>query len=86
MKKSTRFYLSTAVIALGGALGLVQVRKYFNGEMCTNSHDMAGKTVLITGGNRGIGKETARDLAKRGARVILASRSSELTLNTVKEI
>lgn len=38
---------------------------------------MEGKTVLITGANSGIGKETARDMAKRGARVIMACRTME---------
>lgn len=46
---------------------------------------MQGKTVIITGANSGIGKETARDLAKRGARIIMACRNLE-TANAVKGI
>lgn len=43
---------------------------------------MEGKTVLITGANSGIGKETAKDLAGRGARIIMACRN----LTTAEEV
>ncbi len=36
---------------------------------------MHGKTVVITGANTGIGLEAAREMARRGARVIMTARS-----------
>jgi NAD(P)-dependent dehydrogenase (short-subunit alcohol dehydrogenase family) len=39
--------------------------------------DLSGRRALITGGNSGIGFETARALAERGAEVVLLCRSRE---------
>tara|TARA_B100000767_G_scaffold61653_1_gene57443 strand:- start:662 stop:1369 length:708 start_codon:yes stop_codon:yes gene_type:complete len=37
--------------------------------------DVQGKNIIITGGSLGIGKETARELVKKGANVLITGRS-----------
>jgi NAD(P)-dependent dehydrogenase (short-subunit alcohol dehydrogenase family) len=51
-----------------------------------NLESMTGKTVVITGGNVGIGLETARGLAGLGARVILACRDAARAAHAVADI
>lgn len=48
--------------------------------------DMTGRICLITGGNSGIGKETAVALAKLGATVVIVSRNTEKGEAAVLEI
>ena len=69
------YYIFVGVVAFGVALYLA--RRYFAGGVCHSKALLNGKTVIITGANAGIGKETAVDLARRNARVIMACRSVE---------
>ena len=45
-----------------------------------------GKVVIITGCNRGIGKATALELAKRGGKIYFACRNEEAALEALNEI
>lgn len=61
------------------------IRSFFRSAWSSTAR-LDDKTVLITGANTGIGKETALDLAKRGARIIMACRDMEKAEAAMKEI
>ena len=48
--------------------------------------DFTGKTVLVTGGGRGLGKEMALQFAGCGANVYIANRKEDQGLATVKDV
>ena len=52
----------------------------------TTPTTLAGQVALVTGANTGIGRVTARELARRGAHVFIACRSAQRAQPVVDEI
>ncbi|MHA1838119.1 MAG: SDR family oxidoreductase [Candidatus Heimdallarchaeota archaeon] len=50
-----------------------------------SSNDLSNKTIVITGGTSGVGKETARELAKRNATLVIIARNMELAKQVKEE-
>jgi NAD(P)-dependent dehydrogenase (short-subunit alcohol dehydrogenase family) len=67
MNRTERTALAAGIATLGAALithGLRQARRL----------DFKGRTVVITGGSRGLGLLLARELGQQGARLVIAAR------------
>ena len=65
---------------------IIIVYRYFSGGVCRSKTMLLNKTVIITGANTGIGRETAIDLAKRQATVIIGCRNPEKGRHAEEEI
>jgi WW domain-containing oxidoreductase len=55
-------------------------------EEVTNGISLVGKNILVTGCNSGLGKETVRVLALRGANIIGTARTKEKAESACKEL
>ncbi|CAB3260822.1 unnamed protein product [Arctia plantaginis] len=65
---------------------IIGIHEKSTNAICTSRRRLEGKTALVTGGTAGMGLEIAKDLAHRGARVIVACPFIEEGTNARKEI
>ncbi|UJR09338.1 hypothetical protein I4U23_013581 [Adineta vaga] len=77
-----------AVFVLTGTLivGWLYNKLWVNRQFYPSTQTMQGKTILITGGNTGIGYEAAKDLLQRGARVIIVCRNMERGHRAIRQL
>ncbi len=54
--------------------------------MAESHQSLAGKTAIVTGASRGIGRAIAEQLAKQGARIVLSARDEQRLAEVVKQI
>lgn len=66
--------------------GSILVKDYCGGKRYTGNETAENKVVIVTGANTGIGKETAMELAKRKAKVIMACRDKDKCEKAREEI
>lgn len=76
------------IVGAGVAAIVAGTREYAQGPVYKpkEERDMAEKIVVITGGNTGLGKQTAIQLAKYGAEVVIAVRNEQRGREAVEEI
>jgi len=71
---------------VSSGLGVMLIRRLLASNVCQRRSSLNGKTVVLTGASSGIGKATALELAKRGARVIMACRDIGKAEKAVQDI
>lgn len=65
---------------------LFGIRKYAQGKKNNYQPDMKSKTVLVTGGTDGIGKENVKEFCKLNATVIFTGKSHEKGENFINQL
>ncbi|KAM8714247.1 hypothetical protein ACLKA7_014391 [Drosophila subpalustris] len=83
LKSRPIFWLSVTGTTVGGACFL---KDLMQGGQFTKNTDETCKVVIVTGSNTGIGKETVRELARRGATVYMACRDMKKCEEAREEI
>jgi NAD(P)-dependent dehydrogenase (short-subunit alcohol dehydrogenase family) len=67
-------YTSTLIKSAITLLAIYLLKRYFSGARNSSERVLHGKVIILTGGTSGIGAAVARELAARGAQLILLTR------------
>jgi len=81
-------YLTLGGILGGTTLALFLIRKYMSRKWGSFTSDLRldGKVIIITGGNTGLGAETAKVMAAKGATIVLACRNWDRTKDFLAQL
>ena len=80
-------FISESLSEFGGSIGeKTFLKRRPRPPVDKAGNSLKGKTAIVTGANRGIGKETVAGLLQRGCRVILACRDTGLGREAADEL
>jgi NAD(P)-dependent dehydrogenase (short-subunit alcohol dehydrogenase family) len=71
-KKRSQHHLKAAPLLMAAGVSLVAARRFRS----RSGYNLRGRTVLITGGSRGLGLALARQMAAEGARLVICGRDA----------
>src|SRR3954463_12099037 len=77
MRTIDRGKLSVALFTAAGAAAGAVLAETLLRRNYTEVQSMSGKTVVITGGSRGLGLLMGGEFARAGSRIVLAARDTE---------